>query len=134
LAAGLICTAWLPINKKLWTDSFALFMAGLDFTVFAIFAWFIDGLGWQKASRPLVIFGTNAIALYMISEGLAELLDAVRVNAPGGVISLQAYIYRSWFTPLASPANASLLYSLAFVAVIYAAAYGLYRRGWFLRV
>ena len=47
--AGLICTAWLPINKKLWTDSFSLFMAGLDFTVFAIFAWLIDGQGWRKA-------------------------------------------------------------------------------------
>ena len=134
LAAGLICTAWLPINKKLWTDSFALFMAGLDFIVFAIFAWFIDGLGWHKPARPMVIFGLNAIALYMISEGLAELLDAVRVNGAGGKTSLQAYIYRAWFAPLASPPNASLLYSLAFVAVVYAAAYGLYRRGWFLRV
>jgi predicted acyltransferase len=134
LAAGLICTAWLPINKKLWTDSFALFMAGLDFTVFAIFAWFIDGLGWHKPARPMVIFGMNAIALYMISEGLAELLGAVRVNAAGGSISLKAYIYRAWFAPLASPPNASLLYSLAFVAVVYAAAHGLYRRGWFLRV
>ena len=72
----------------------------------------------------------NAIALYMISEGLAEFLDAVRV----GPISLQQYIYRTCFVPLASPANASLLYSLTFVAVIYAAAYFLYRRGWFLRV
>lgn len=134
LLLGLICSAWLPINKKLWTDSFALFMAGLDFLVFAIFAWFIDGLGWRKPARPMVIFGMNAIALYMISEGLAELLDAVRVNGAGGKISLQAYIYRAWFAPLASPPNASLLYSLAFVAVVYAAAYGLYRRGWFLRV
>jgi predicted acyltransferase len=134
LASGLISTAWLPINKKLWTDSFALFMAGLDFIVFAIFAWFIDGLGWHKPAKPLVIFGMNAIALYMVSEGLAELLEAVRVNAAGGAISLQAYIYRACFVPLASPANASLLYSLAFVAVIYAVAYFLYRRGWFLRV
>jgi predicted acyltransferase len=62
------------------------------------------------------------------------LLDAVRVNGAGGKTSLQAYIYRAWFAPLASPPNASLLYSLAFVAVVYAAAYGLYRRGWFLRV
>src|SRR5208283_3288299 len=31
LAAGAICSYWLPINKKLWTDSFCLFMAGLDF-------------------------------------------------------------------------------------------------------
>ena len=134
LASGLICTVWLPINKKLWTDSFALFMAGLDFIVFAIFAWFIDGLGWHKPARPLVVFGMNAIALYMVSEGLAEFLDAVRVNAAGGPVSLQAYIYRACFVPLASPANASLLYSLAFVAAIYAVAYFLYRRGWFLRV
>jgi predicted acyltransferase len=130
LAAGLICSAWLPINKKLWTDSFALFMAGLDFTVFAIFAWFIDGLGWHKPARPLVIFGMNAIAVYMVSEFVAEILGVVRVG-PG---SLQQYIYRAVFAPLASPPNASLLYSLAFVAVIYAVAYLLYRRGWFLRV
>jgi predicted acyltransferase len=47
---------------------------------------------------------------------------------------LQQSIYRGWFVPLASPANASLLYSLSFVAVIYLVAYFLYRRGWFLRV
>jgi len=134
LASGLILTAWLPINKKLWTDSFALFMAGLDFIVFAIFVWFIDGLGWHKPARPLAIFGMNAIALYLISEFLAEILDAVRVDTAAGAISLQAYLYRAWFAPLASPPNASLLYSLAFVAAIYAAAYLLYRRGWFLRV
>ncbi len=130
LAAGLICSAWLPINKKLWTDSFSLFMAGLDFIVFAIFAWFIDEQGWRKPARPFVIFGMNAIALYMVSEGLAEFLDAVRV----GPLTLQQSIYRGWFVPLASPANASLLYSLSFVAVIYLVAYFLYRRGWFLRV
>ncbi|MEO8372246.1 MAG: DUF5009 domain-containing protein, partial [Candidatus Solibacter sp.] len=130
LAAGLICSAWLPINKKLWTDSFAMFMAGLDFIVFAIFVWLVDGVGWQKPVRPLVIFGMNAIAAYMVSEGLAELLDGVSVG--GG--SLQHYIYRTVFVPLASPANASLLYSLTFVLVVYAVAYLMYRRGWFLRV
>jgi predicted acyltransferase len=70
----------------------------------------------------------------MVSEGLAEFLDAVQVNAAGGAISLQKYIYRACFVPLASPANASLLYSLVFVAAIYLVAYFLYRRGWFLRV
>jgi predicted acyltransferase len=130
LVAGLICSAWLPINKKLWTDSFSLFMAGLDFIVFAIFTWFIDELGYRRQAVPLVVFGMNAIGVYMVSEGLAELLDALRV----GPLSLQQHIYRSWFVPLASPANASLLYSLSFVAVVYLVAYFLYRRGWFLRV
>jgi predicted acyltransferase len=100
-------------------------MAGLDFIVFAIFLWLIDGQGWRRPVQPLVIFGMNSIALYMASEGLAEALDAA---------SLQQPIYRTVFVPLASPANASLLYSLTFVAVIYLFAYFLYRRGWFLRV
>jgi predicted acyltransferase len=125
LLAGVICSAWLPINKKLWTDSFCLFMAGLDFTVFAIFLWFVDGQGWRRPVQPLVIFGMNSIVLYMASEGLAEFLDAAGLQQP---------IYRTVFVPLASPANASLLYSHAFVAVIYVVAYFLYRRGWFLRV
>ena len=38
------------------------------------------------------------------------------------------------FVPLASPANASLLYSLAFVAAMFVVACILHRRRWFLRV
>lgn len=45
LAAGLVCNLWLPINKKLWTDSFTLFMAGLDFLMFGGLLWLVDGLG-----------------------------------------------------------------------------------------
>ena len=51
-----------------------------------------------------------------------------------GFAGWQRPIYQTVFVPLASPANASLLYSLAFVACIYLFAYFLYRRGWFLRV
>ena len=134
LAAGAICNYWLPINKKLWTDSFCLFMAGLDFVVFAIFAWLVDGLGWRKPVRPMVILGMNAIAIYMVSEGAAEALDNIRWNAGAGSISMQKYLYHALFVPLGSPANASLLYSLAFTGAMYAVAYGMYRRGWFLRV
>ncbi|MCU1237017.1 MAG: hypothetical protein JWP63_4984, partial [Candidatus Solibacter sp.] len=125
ILAGILCSAWLPINKKLWTDSFCLLMAGLDFIVFAIFAWLIDGQGWRRPVQPLVIFGMNSIAIYMASEGLAELLDGAGWQQP---------IYRTIFAPLASPPNASLLYSLAFVAAMYVVAYLLYRRRWFLRV
>ncbi len=134
LAAGAICSYWLPINKKLWTDSFCLFMAGLDFVVFAMFAWLVDGLGWHKPVRPLAILGMNAIAVYMVSEGAAEALWNIRWNSAAGPVSLQRYLYHTLFAPLASPANASLLYSLAFTAAMFLVAYGMYRKGWFLRV
>jgi len=68
IAVGLICNTWLPINKKLWTSSFSLFMGGMDFVIFAGFVWLIDGRGYQRYVRPLVIMGMNAIAVYLASE------------------------------------------------------------------
>jgi predicted acyltransferase len=122
---GLICDQWLPINKKLWTSSFALFMAGLDFVLFAAFAWCVDGLGWRRPVQPLVILGMNALAIYMVSE-LGEIL----LN----VLHIRWRIYRTVFVPLASPVNASLLYALTYTLVMCGIAWALYRRRWFIKV
>jgi predicted acyltransferase len=130
LAAGLVLDHWLPINKKLWTDSFTLFMAGLDFVVFAMFLWIADGLGRVRPFRPLVILGMNAIAIYIASEGLDVVLNSI----PMAGTTLRVWIYQTLFAPLASPINASLLYAVAYVLLMYAFACLLYRRGWFLRV
>jgi predicted acyltransferase len=128
IGALLVAVAWalsfeMPINKKLWTDTFCFFMAGLDFTACAILVWVVDGLGWKRPFRPAVILGMNAIAIYLASEFGAELVEGV-----------QPRIYRTVFAPLASPANASLLYSLTFTAIMYLIAYFMYRKRWFIRV
>jgi predicted acyltransferase len=125
IAMGLICNTWLPINKKLWTSSFSLFMAGLDFVVFAICLWLVDGVGIKRAVKPLVVIGMNAITVYMISE----LLD-VALSATG----LRSRLFQAIFVPLASPFNASLLYAIAYTLLMWLIAYGMYRRGWFWRV
>ena len=131
IALGLVCDIWMPINKKIWTSSFSIFMAGLDFVMLAICVWWIDGLGHKRAARPLVILGMNAIAVYMVSELLDGALVTLKV---GATTSAHDWLYRSLFAPLASPINASLLYAIAYTLLMYLLAYGMYRRGWFLRV
>ena len=125
IAAGLIWNLWLPINKKLWTSSFAVFMAGIDFVLFAWFAWVVDVRGWQRQVRPFVILGMNAIAVYMVSELLETQLRVMRVRDT---------LYLRVFAPLASPINASLLYALAYTSLMFVVAWVLYRRQWFLKV
>jgi predicted acyltransferase len=134
LAAGLICNIWLPINKKLWTDSFTLFMAGLDFVMFAGFLWLVDGLGWRRPVKPLVIMGMNAIVIYLASEFLDEALGWIHWTGAAGRVSLHGWLYEHLFASVASPYNASLLYAIAYVLVLYLAAWVMYRRGWFVRV
>jgi predicted acyltransferase len=124
LVAGLICNIWMPINKKLWTDSFVLFMAGLDFLLFSGFLWLVDGRGWKRAVHPFVIMGSNAIAIYVASEAIEELLTAT---------SLRAWIYRHCFAAVASSYNASLLYAIVYTLMLYLLAWVMYRRGWFVR-
>ena len=123
--AGLVWNIWMPINKKLWTDSFALLNAGLDFLLFSGFAWMVDGLGVNFPVKPFVILGMNAIAVYMFAELLASTLDWLDVHE---------WIYDNVFSRVASPLKASLLYAIGFVLASYLFAYALYRRNWFWRI
>ena len=124
IVAGLIFSPIMPINKKLWTTSFTLFMAGIDSVLFAALLWIVDGLKFRRWTAPFVILGMNSIAVYMVSE-IGETLTSYTVREP---------IYQRYFLSWLDPANASLAYSLTYVALMFAVAYGLYRRGWFLRV
>jgi predicted acyltransferase len=93
--------------------------------MFAALLWAVDGRGWRRWAKPFAVLGMNAIAIYMASELLDEALDGLGLRDP---------IYTRMFAPLAGPYNASLLYALAYVAVLWAVAWVMYRRGWFVRV
>ena len=125
VAAGLLWNIVLPINKKLWTDSFATFMAGLDFIVLAALIAVVDELDGSRYFKPFLITGMNAIVVYLASEFLAEILDGT---------GLHHRIYQQVFAPLASPLNASLFWAIAFTALMYLLAWFMYRRRWFVRI
>ena len=54
-------------------------------------------------------------------------------NADGSQTSLYNWIFQHGFAPWASPKNASLLFAMAALLVLYAVLEVLYRRRWFLR-
>ena len=70
-----------------------------------------------------------------MSELLDQALEWIHWSGAGGVVSLRGWIYNHFFAAaIASPFNASLAFAIAYVLVLYLLAWGLYRRGWFLRV
>ena len=106
-------------------------MAGLDFVVLAISLWFVDELGFKKIVKPLLIVGMNSIAVYLASEVLSEFLDDIHTSSGA---SLHALIYNRFYAPFASVENASLLWALSFVLLMYLLAYALYKKGIFWRI
>lgn len=141
-AAGFAATitglAWgqvFPINKNLWTSSFALFSAGLAAQALAACHWLVDVKGWRDWSRPLVIYGRNPLAAYFLSVGFDSLLT--RWTAADGS-SLKAILYRSafasWLRPCCGAEAAALGYAVAYV-VLWGAILGeLYRRRIFIGI
>jgi predicted acyltransferase len=135
MGAGLIWAWWLPINKPLWTSSYSLLMAGMAANVFGCCYWLIDIKGYRRWARPLAIYGMNAIMVYVLAGLLAKLSSFIKVaGIDGSEIAAGKWVYENIYAPLASPVNASLLYALTYVAILYGVSWFMYRMKWFVRV
>jgi predicted acyltransferase len=128
--------AFMPINKNLWTPSYAVFMSGWALMTLAAFHALMDeGREPQRrrartALLPLTIFGMNALFLFALSGLVARLLGAVRV-APG--VTLKGWLYAPLAAAPVAPENASLIFALAFSAAMFAVAWIMWRKRWFVR-
>ena len=132
---------WFPINKKLWTSSYVLFAAGLSLLLLALSIWIVDIRGGREGTidpakhraryMPLLVFGMNAIVAYVLSELLPGVLDNIHVQ-PG--VNLTQWADGAILHVIPNAAFASLLYSLAYVAICWVPMYMLYRRRIFIKI
>ena len=135
LISGLGLVPWMPINKNLWTSSFTLFTAGAAAMIFAGFYWLIEVRGYRRWATPLIIYGSNAIVIFVLAGLLGRLLGVISwVGPTGAVVTLKGWIYATAFAPYATPVNASLLFAVAFVLLHLLIAGLLWRRQWFVRI
>ncbi len=135
IAMGRTWNLWFPINKKLWTSSYVLFTAGLALICLALCYWLVDVKQHRGAwTKPILVFGKNAIAAYFLSEAVAAALHTLKIHVDGQGVTLQEYFYSHFLAPIASPSNASLLYALSYVAICWLVMAVLYRKGIFLKI
>lgn len=110
IAAGYVMSLWLPINKQLWTSSFAVLMAGIASVVFSVSYWIIEARGYKGWSLPFVAYGRNALFLYVLSILLVLLAPYLKIN------------------------SATILFSILQLLVLYAVAQVMLAKGWFLKI
>lgn len=128
VCAGALLSNWVPIMKILWTPSYSLFMAGLSSIAFGACHWAIENRPpgwWLRPFEVFEVFGMNAIAAYVVSRIALNLL---KVHVKG------ESIYTEFLLLIANPANASLLYALLNVLVIFGVVAWMRRRRIFLKL
>jgi predicted acyltransferase len=68
LLAGLALAPAVPVIKRIWTSSFALFAGGWTVLFLAAFYGIVDVVKLQRWTFPLVVVGMNSIAIYVVSQ------------------------------------------------------------------
>ncbi len=135
VVAGEIWNVWFPINKKLWTSSYVLFAGGCALLALALCTWWMrDDRTDSRWSYPWRVFGTNAIAAYVLSEVLAVALYAIRVPDSGRQVTLKAYLFGHLFAPFFAPGMDSLLFGIVFVAACFVPVWLLFRNRIFIKI
>lgn len=135
VVVGWIWNSWFPINKSLWTSSYVLFTTGLGLQFLAICYWLVDIKGYKRWTKPFVIFGVNALALFVFSGLLARLMGIIKVpQSDGKSIALQPYIFKNLFASWATPINASLFFAITYIFFWLFLMWLLYRKRIFIKV
>lgn len=130
IALGWTWNFWLPINKALWTSSYVLFTTGIALQLLALCYWFIDIKNYRRWTYPFVVFGVNALALFVLTGLVARLLTTWKIpradDKPGNA---QTYIFDHIFTPMFTDARiASLAYAICFLLVFYGIMWFMYKK------
>jgi predicted acyltransferase len=138
LAATLVALAWgavFPINKNIWTSSFALLSAGIAAQALAVCHWIVDIHGWRRWARPFVAYGRNPLAAYFLSVAVDSLLTRWIVS-DGRSVKFVIYrtLFASWLRPCCGAEAASLAYAVAYVVLWGVILDAMYRRRLFVGI
>jgi len=133
--AGLAWGRVFPINKNLWTSSFALLAAGIAAAVMAVCHFVVDSRGWRAWSRTFMAFGRNPLMVYFLSVGLDSILTR---SVVGDGAPLKSAIYYGFFLPTFQPCcgaeTASLAYAVAYVVLWGAVMLEMHRRRFYIGI
>jgi predicted acyltransferase len=142
LLGGGLWNFTFPVNKKLWTSSYVLYAGGWSLLLLALSIYLIDILPARRSPPTsddqirkrymiLLVFGTNAIAAYVLSELLPNALNLIHPQ-PG--VAFLRWFYLSILHIIPYAPMASMVFCILFVAVCWVPIYVMYRRHIFLKV
>ncbi len=130
---GLMCVlvgyTWdlvFPFNKNLWSSSFVMFTSGWAFMSFAACILIVDVHGYQKVAKFGVIYGSNAITIYVLAGMLPVLLN--------GVLGVKGLFFNGLVDIGMAPKLASALWAFLYMFICFIPAYILYKKKIFIKV
>ncbi len=123
---GYLVSFGLPLNKRIWSPSYVCMTCGLAAICQGLLMYYIDikGIAKEKLNMAL-IFGTNPLFLYVVSELVGILF---------GATGLKIGIYNGINTVVINPYMASLVYAILFMLMHALMGYPLWKKHIFIKL
>lgn len=119
MAIGAVWGWFFPINRALWTSSYALFTAGIAATGLGLAVHLFEVQGKRRLARPLLVYGKNALLVFCGSALLARTLRMITMGEGKGQ-AVSRWFFDHALASWADPYVASLLFALLWVSGWYA--------------
>jgi predicted acyltransferase len=121
VAAGFALSLAIPMNKKIWTASFAIYSTGMTLFALLLFYWIFDLKKKRRWATIFVMVGANSIFIYLFHEILHRWLTQTAAIFTGWAID--------WWGP-----GGKALTTLAVIAFEIWGCAWLYRRKIFFKI
>ncbi|MBX2893661.1 MAG: DUF1624 domain-containing protein [Saprospiraceae bacterium] len=132
--AGLAWDLFFPINKKIWSSSYVLYVGGLSMLLLALSVWLIDIRGWRNGPGFFLAFGANPLFAYIFSEVLVISLYEISWGTGENATNAQAWIYDTLFRPLEGAEFSSFLFAIVYTLVCWLVCRWLYVRKIYIKI
>lgn len=137
MVGGLFATAlgylWgltFPVNENIWTSSFVLVTSGMASLLMGAIYFLVDIQGRTWGTRPGIIFGANAITVYVLGDVLGLVFYYMKV----GGNSLNMHFFELFTSLGLAPKFVSMTYAFLFICVLFIPAFILYKRRIFIKL
>ncbi len=133
---GLLLDYGMPINKKIWTPTYALTTCGLAASFLGLLIWIIDIKGKKGWCRFFEAYGINPLFMYVLGGVVGIILGCIPVTSGEKTVGLKTWLYADVLTPLCCDDKtlASLIFALLFVGFIWCFGYILYKKKIYIKI
>lgn len=133
-AVGMVINfSFMPLNKKLWTTSFALVTSGLAALFLAFISWVVDINQYSRIwTEPFLWVGSNPLFMYVVPTFITIIILKIKVATN---VSLYSWFFRTLFASwIPSAKLASLLFGICWELLFWPAALLMFKKQIFIKI
>lgn len=130
LVVAQIWDIWFPINKPIWSSSYVIYSTGWTLLVLSVLILIIEIFGLKKWSSFFEAFGKNPLFVFVMSGLVVMLMNIIYVNGQ----ALKPWLYQNLYLSWLNNYNASLLFAISYMLLIWLFGYWLHKKRIYIKV